>query len=135
MQNYYKLGSEVFYFDDNQQGLVTNQMQVMSDVEVDRHLNPQKYMSAQQRTELKAMSYRNISKLQLKLTLLSEGLLANFESYIAKIQDTTEKLKAEITYTDSASFSRQGDFIVTAFTALGFTSEDINSFWEKAINT
>lgn len=132
MSRYYKLDETVFYFDDDQLHLVTKNMKRMTDVEVDRHLNPQKYMSPQQRTELKAASYQNISKLQLKLTLLSEGLLANFESYIAEIQDPIEKLKAEIIYTDSTNFDRLSAFIITAFTALGFTSEDINSFWEKA---
>lgn len=132
MGRYYKLNDSVYYYEDEQLHLVTEFMQRMSEVEIDRHINPEKYMTTLQRTDLKAMSYRNISKLQLKLTLLSEGLLANFESYIAEIQDPIEKLKVEITYIDSTNFDRLSAFIITAFTALGFTSEDINSFWEKA---
>ena len=132
MGKFYKLEDQVYYFEDDQMHLVLPNMQLMSEVEVDRHKNPEKYMTAQQRADYKASNYRSATKLQLKLTLLSEGLLANFESYIAEIQDPIEKLKAEIIYTDSTNFDRLSAFIITAFTALGFTSEDINSFWEKA---
>lgn len=134
MQNYYKLGNEVYYFDDTQQDLVTPHMRAMSEVEIDRHLNPVKYMTKAQQAEHKASNYKSITKLQLKLALLSDGLLSDFESSIAEIQDPMEKMKAEIIYSDSNSFMRLSDFITNTFSSLGLKPEDINSFWERAIN-
>ena len=132
MGKYYKTESSVFFFEDDQLDLVTPTMQLMTEVEIDRHLNPVKYLTAQERSLFEASLKMPINKVQLKLALLSSGKLLEFEAFIASIQDPTEKLKAEITYTDSVYFNRLDTFIITAFTALGFTSEDLNSFWEKA---
>lgn len=133
MGKFYKLESQVYYFEDDQMHLVRPNMQLMSEVEVDKHKNPEKYMTAQQRADYKASNYRSATKLQLKLALLNEGKLADFETAIANIQDPFEKFKAEITYTDSNHFNRLDTFVVNTFTAIGLNTEQINEFWEKAL--
>lgn len=133
MGRYYKTESQVFYFEDDQLDFVTPSMQLMSAVEVDRHTNPLKYMGVEERLNFEASLKNPITKLQLKLALLSEGILTDFETSISNIQDPVEKLKAEITYSDSVYFNRLDPFILSTFNALGFTTKQLNTFWEKAL--
>lgn len=132
---YYKLNNEVFAFelDGSQDELITKDMVKMSDEEVDRHINPYKYLSASQQYQLYLSSLRPLSRKQFKLVLLDSGLLDDLELAISNIENTLEKKRIEIEYTESTEFVRTSDSVKVMFALINQTEEQINELWEKAL--
>lgn len=132
---YYKLNNEVFAFelDGSQDELITKDMIKMSDEEVDRHINPYKYLSASQQYQLYLSSLRPLSRKQFKLVLLDSGLLDDLELAISNIENTLEKKRIEIEYTESTEFVRTSESVKTMFALINQTEEQINELWEKAL--
>lgn len=132
---YYKLNNEVFAFelDGSQDELITKDMIKMSDDEVDRHINPYKYLSASQQYQLYLSSLRPLSRKQFKLVLLDSDLLDDLELAISNIENTLEKKRIEIEYTESTEFIRTSESVKTMFALINQTEEQLNELWEKAL--
>lgn len=132
---YYKLNNEVFAFelDGSQDELITKDMIKMSDDEVDRHINPYKYLSASQQYQLYLSSLRPLSRKQFKLVLLDSGLLDDLELSISNIENILEKKRIEIEYTESTEFVRTSESVKVMFALINQTEEQINELWEKAL--
>ena len=132
---YYKLKDAVYAFelDGSQDELITKGMVRMTDDEVDRHINPYKYLTASQQYQLYLQSLRPLSRKQFKLVLLDLGLLDDLELAISNIENTLEKKRIEIEYTESTEFVRTSESVKTMFALLNQTEEQINELWEKAL--
>ena len=76
---YYKKDNEVFAFeaDGSQDEYITQDMVRMTPSEVDKHLNPKKYMTDEQLYEIYVKSLRPLTRRQFRLALLDVGLLSN----------------------------------------------------------
>ena len=132
---YYKKDNEVFAFEDggSQDEYITQDMVRMTSSEVDKHLNPKKYMTDEQLYEIYVKSLRPLTRRQFKLALLDVGLLDDLEAAISNIEDTAEKKRIEIEYTESDKFARTSEIVKTMFTLINQTEEQINTMWEKAL--
>ena len=132
---YYKKDNEVFAFenDGNQDEYITQDMVRMTSSEVDKHLNPKKYMTDEQLYEIYVKSLRPLTRRQFRLALLDVGLLDDLEAAISNIEDTAEKRRSEIEYTESDKFARTSESVKTMFTLINQTEEQINELWEKAL--
>ena len=132
---YYKKDNEVFAFEDDgsQDEYITQDMVRMTSSEVDKHLNPKKYMTDEQLYEIYVKSLRPLTRRQFRLALLDVGLLDDLETAISNIEDTAEKRRIDIEYTESDKFTRTSEIVKTMFTLINQTEEQINEFWEKAL--
>lgn len=132
---YYKLNNEVYAFesDGSQDEYITKYMTKMSDDEVDRHINPNKYLTASQQYQLYLQSLKPLSRKQFKLVLLDSGLLDDLELAISNIEDILEKRRIEIEYTESTEFVRTSESVKAMFALINQTEEQINELWEKAL--
>ena len=132
---YYKLNNQVFAFenDGSQDEYITQDMVRMTSSEVDKHLNPKKYMTDEQLYEIYVKSLRPLTRRQFRLALLDVGLLDDLEAAISNIEDTTEKKRIEIEYTESDKFARTSESVKTMFALINQTEEQINELWEKAL--
>ena len=132
---YYKKDNEVYAFEDDgsQDEYITQDMVRMTSSEVDKHLNPKKYMTDEQLYEIYVKSLRPLTRRQFRLALLDVGLLDDLEATISDIEDTAEKRRIEIEYTESAKFARTSEIVKTMFTLINQTEEQINELWEKAL--
>lgn len=132
---YYKLNDVVYAFesDGSQDNLIKKAMVKMTDDEVDRHINPSKYLTASQRYQLYLSSLKPLSRKQFKLVLLDSGLLDDLELAISNIEDATEKKRIEIEYIESTEFARTSESVKTMFALINQTEEQINELWEKAL--
>ena len=132
---YYNKNNEVFAFesDGSQDDYIQDGMIQMSSEEVDRHINPDKYLTEQQKQEKLTKSLRLLSRKQFKLALLDKELLDKLEDSMLNINDTTTKRRIQIEYTESTEFVRTSEVIKTMFTLLNKTEEEINSFWQYAL--
>ena len=132
---YYKKDNEVFAFEDDgsQDDYITEDMVRMTPSEVDKHLNPKKYMTDEQLYEIYVKSLRPLTRRQFRLALLDVGLLDDLEATISNIEDTAEKRRIEIEYTESDKFARTSEIVKTMFTLINQTEDQINELWEKAL--
>ena len=132
---YYKQNDEVFAFesDGSQDSYITKYMTKMTDAEVDRHINPNKYLTASQQYQLYISSLKPLTRKQFKLVLLDLGLLDDLETAISNIEDATEKKRIEIEYTESTEFVRTSESVKTMFALINQTEEQINELLEKAL--
>ena len=132
---YFKKDNEVYAFEDDgsQDEYITQDMVRMTPSEVDKHLNPKKYMTDEQLYEIYVKSLRPLTRRQFRLALLDVGLLDDLEATISNIEDTAEKRRIEIEYTELDKFTRTSESVKTMFTLINQTEEQINELWEKAL--
>ena len=132
---YYKKDNEVYAFEDDgsQDEYITEDMVRMTSSEVDKHLNPKKYMTDEQLYEIYVKSLRPLTRRQFRLALLDVGLLDDLEAAISNIEDTAEKRRIEIEYTESDKFARTSEIVKTMFALIDQTEDQINELWEKAL--
>ena len=101
--------------------------------EVDKHVNPKKYMTDEQLYDIYIKSLRPLTRRQFKLVLLENDLLDEFELAINNIGDKTTKTRMQIEYTESTEFKRDSESLLFMCQLLNLSEEQINIMWEKAL--
>lgn len=132
---YYKKDSEVFAFesDGSQDDYITEDMVRMTPSEVDKHVNPTKYMSDAQLYEIYVNSLKPLTRRQFKLVLLENDLTSQVEQAIDNIQDLKEKNRMIIEYTEATEFQRTSDSMKYMCNLLGLSEDQINQMWEQGL--
>ena len=132
---YYKLNSEVYAFEDDgsQDEYITQDMVRMTSSEVDKHLNPKKYMTDEQLFDIYVKSLKPLTRRQFKLALLESNLLEQVETMINSIEDTTQRTRLQIEYSEATEFQRTSDSIKYMCNLLGLTEEQVNQIWEQGL--
>ena len=131
---YYKKNNEVYAFeaDGSQDFLITKDMVRMSSEEVDKHINPQKYMTPSELYNAYLNTLRPLSRRQFKLALLENDLLDVIEAKINQIEDAKQKAIIQIEYTEATEFVRTSDSVKYMCNLLGLSEEQVNQMWEAA---
>lgn len=132
---YYRLDDVVYAFEENgsQDYLITKQMQKMTNDEIDRHTNPEKYLSASEVYKKYIKSLRPLTRRQFKLVLLDNDLLDQVETAIDSIQDLKDKTKMQIEYMEATEFKRDSESLLNMCKLLNLSEEQINAMWEHAL--
>ena len=132
---YLKNGKDVYAFeaDGSQDSYITNDMVKMTEDEIDRHLNPKKYMSDEEKRAFYLASLRPLTRRQFKLTLLENGLLDQIENSISAIEDDQTRALIQIEYTEATEFHRTSDSAAYMCQLLGLTDEQVDQMWEHAL--
>lgn len=122
---YYKLNKDVYAFelDGSQDDYISNDMVIMNDEEVDRHVNPEKYLSDSERLQLDRERMQKLTPIEFDIKLVDAGL------YDAVQELVSSNLQLKIAYTRSTFFSRTDPFIDQARIALGLTDEQVDEMW------
>ena len=126
---YYKKGSEVFAFelDGSQDEYVTEDMIPMTDDEVDRHANPEKYLSDIEKAQLNRERMPTLTPIEFDIKLVDAGLYDQVQELIQS------DIKLKIAYTRATFFSRTDHFVDQARIALNLTDEQVDSIWESPL--
>jgi hypothetical protein len=132
---YYKKDNEVFAFesDGSQDEYITQDMIRMTSSEVDKHLNPKKYMTDEQLFDIYVKSLKPLTRRQFKLALLANNLLELIDTTIAGIADPLVKAHITIEYTEATEFVRTSDSVKYMLNILDLTEEQANTIWEQAL--
>jgi len=117
---------EVFSFDDD--------LIEMNAEEVDRHINPQKYLSDEEKEQLRLTEFKPLSRRQFKLALLQYQLLEKVEQAIADIEDPALKTRVQIEYNESEKFERANDSVKYMLTLLDISNDEIDEMWRYAMS-
>ena len=126
---YFILNGEVFAFeaDGSQDEYITEHMVKMSDDEVDRHVNPEKYLSDEERAQLNRERMPTLTPIEFDIKLNNAGLYDAVQDLIKN------NFEMRIAYNRATFFSRTDPFIDQARIALGLTDEQVDAMWEQAI--
>ena len=126
---YYKLNNVVYAFeaDGSQDDYITKAMVKMSDDEVDRHVNPEKYFSDNERLQLARERMPRLTPIEFDIKLNNAGL---YDAVQDLIKDNFEM---RIAYNRATFFSRTASFIDQARIALGLTDEQVDTMWESSL--
>ena len=126
---YYKLNDVVYAFesDGSQDNLIKKAMVKMTDDEVDRHINPEKYLSDSERLQLARERMPKLTPIEFDIKLVDAGLYDQVQELIQS------DVKLRIAYTRATFFSRTDPFIDQARIALGLTDEQVDTIWEISL--
>jgi hypothetical protein len=126
---YYKLDNNVYAFEDDgsQDEYVTEDMIPMTDDEVDRHVNPEKYLSDEEKAQLNRERMPTLTPIEFDIKLVDAGLYDQVQELIAS------DIKLKIAYTRATFFSRTDPFIDQARIALNLTDEQVDNIWESSL--
>ena len=126
---YYKLNNEVYAFEANgsQDDYITEDMVKMTDDEVDRHVNPEKYLSDIEKAQLNRERMPRLTPIEFDIKLIDAGLYDQVQELIQS------DVKLKIAYTRATFFSRTDPFIDQARIALGLTDEQVDTIWESSL--
>ena len=122
---YYKLNKEIYAFesDGSQDDYITEDMVKMTDDEVDRHVNPEKYLSDVEKAQLNRERMPTLTPIEFDIKLVDAGLYDQVQGLIQS------DIKLKIAYTRATFFSRTDPFIDQARIALGLTDEQVDTIW------
>ena len=126
---YYKKGSEVFAFenDGSQDEYITEDMVKMTIEEIDRHENPEKYLSDIEKAQLNRERMPRLTPIEFDIKLNNAGL------YDAVQDSIKDNFEMRIAYNRATFFSRTDPFIDQARLALGLTDEQVDTIWESSL--
>ena len=126
---YFKLNNQVYAFelDGSQDDYITEDMVKMTDDDVDRHVNPEKYLSDEEKAQLNRERMPTLSPIEFDIKLHNNGL---YDAVQELIKDNFEM---RIAYNRATFFSRTASFVDQAQIALGLTDEQVDTMWEQAI--
>ena len=119
------LNQEVYAYDDEQQAslYVDDSFIILSSNEVDRHLNPEKYISDEERSQLARERMPTLTPIEFDIKLNNAGL---YDAVQELIKDSFE---LRIAYNRATFFSRTDPFIGQARIALGLTDAQVDEMW------
>lgn len=105
----------------------------MTSEEIDRHLNPQNYLSDEEKEQLRLAEFKPLTRRQFKLTLLQYELLETLEQAIANIEDQVLKTRIQIEYNESEKFERSNESVKYMLTLLKRSDDEIDEMWRYAM--
>ena len=136
MQKYIKNDlTEIRYFEDAVNvgdWINLTQYRLMVEDEIDRHENPEKYMTPSELYNAYLTTLRPLSRRQFKLALLENNLLDTIETKINQIEDAKQKAIIQIEYQEATEFVRTSESVKYMCNLLGLSEEQVNQMWETA---
>ena len=100
---------------------------LMTDDEIDRHENPEKYISDEEKAQLNREVMPTLSPIEFDIKLNNAGLYDAVQDLIK------DKFELRIAYNRATFFSRTDPFIDQARIALGLTDEQVDMIWESSL--
>lgn len=98
---------------------------LMTAEEVDRHENPDKYLSDIEKSQLNRERMPNLSPIEFDIKLNDAGLYDAVQNLVKG------NFNLHIAYTRATFFSRTDPFIEQARIALGLTDEQVDALWRS----
>ena len=125
MRKLYKKDGEIYEFelDGSQDSLITEDFVAMTENEIDQHINPQKYMSDEEKLQLVRQQMPQLTPIEFDIKLNNNGL---YDAVQDLIKDNFEM---RIAYNRATFFSRTDSFVDQARIALNLTDEQVDEMW------
>ena len=100
---------------------------LMSEADVDKLYNPEKYLSDEEKAQLNRERMPTLTPIEFDIKLNNAGL------YDAVQELIKDKFEMRIAYNRATFFSRTDPFIDQARIALNLTDEQVDAMWESSL--
>ena len=118
---------DILYTDENDADYaLRNGYRSMTIEEIDRHENPEKYLSDEEKLLIYRQNMPTLTPIEFDIKLVDAGLYDQVQELI------TSDIKLRIAYTRATFFSRTDPFIDQARIALNLTDEQVDTIWESS---
>ena len=115
---------DILYTDENDaEYALRNGYRSMTIEEIDRHENPEKYLSDEEKAQLNRERMPTLTPIEFDIKLNNAGL---YDAVQDLIKDSFE---LRIAFNRATFFSRTDPFIDQARIALGLTDEQVDEMW------
>jgi hypothetical protein len=117
---------EIRYFEDDvlvSEWIDLKEYRLMTESEIDKHENPEKYLSDEERIQLARNRMPKLTPIEFDIKLVDAGLYDQVQELIAS------DIKLKIAYTRATFFRRTDPFIDQARIALGLTDAQVDAMW------
>ena len=118
--------SEIRHFEDDvnvEDWIDLGEYRLMTDEEIDRHENPEKYLSDEEKLLIYRQNMSTLTPIEFDIKLIDAGLYDQVQSLIQS------DVKLKIAYTRATFFSRTDPFIDQVRIALNLTDEQVDEMW------
>lgn len=122
-----------FESDGSQDELITDEFQPLTKAEKERLLDPQKFLTVEEKRDIFLSTLKPLTRRQFKLALLENDLLDRVESTIETIPDSLLRKRLQIEYTESDEFQRQSESVIAMCNLLELKEEEVDSLWQQAM--
>lgn len=78
-------------------------------------------------------SLKPLTRRQFKLVLLENNLLEQVETLINSVEDSTQRTRLLIEYSEATEFQRTSNSVKYMCNLSGLTEEQINQMWEQGL--
>ena len=100
-----------------------DEYRLMTEEEVDRHENPEKYLSDEERAQFNRSQMPNLTPIEFDIKLNNAGIYGAVQELIK------DNFEMRIAYNRATFFSRTASFVDQARIALGLTDEQVDAMW------
>ena len=119
---------DILYTDENDADYaLRNGYRSMTIEEIDRHENPEKYLSDEEKAQLNRERMPTLTPIEFDIKLVDVGLYDQVQELIQS------DIKLKIAYTRATFFSPTDPFVDQARIALGLTDEQVDNIWESSL--
>lgn len=130
-------GSDVRYFDHDvnvSSWIDLTKYRLMTDDEIDRHENPEKYLTDDEKYQNYLKTLTPLTRRQFKRVLVLNGYdLDAIRAKILEIADTQLRQLTLIDWDDSDIFERLDSSLTMMINLLELSDAQVNTMWEQAM--
>lgn len=123
-----------FEQDGSQDELITEDFIQLTEEETDRLLNPERYLTDEEKEQIYLSNFPALTRRQFKLALLDNGLLNSVEASIEAIKDPIMKQRVQIEYSESERFERGNSSVKYMMDELNLNLEEVDKLWDYALH-
>ncbi len=123
-----------FEQDGSQDELITEDFIQLTEEETDRLLNPERYLTDEEKEQIYLSNFPALTRRQFKLALLDNGLLNSVEASIEAIKDPIMKQRVQIEYSESERFERGNSSVKYMMDELNLKLEEVDKLWNYALS-
>lgn len=123
-----------FEQDGSQDELITEDFIQLTEEEKDRLLNPERYLTDEEKEQIYLSNFPALTRRQFKLALLDNGLLNSVEASIEAIKDPIMKQRVQIEYSESERFERGNSSVKYMMDELNLNLEEVDKLWDYALH-
>lgn len=136
MRKLYKKDGDIYEFaiDGSQDHLITDEHIAMSADEIDRHINPQNYLSEEEKLVYKRSQYPSLTRYQFLRCLLENGYKSEvIETQILTIENEFTRELTLLGFKEATNFVRTDESVIAMQSILNLNDEKVDAMWEYAL--
>jgi len=124
----------VYGYDETQLNYVKPDLREMTEEEFNRHINPQAYLTDEEKLELETKSLPALSAKDFRHMLDRAGLRDDIELLITQIEDPQVKRAIQNEYEYAQFFERTHPTVLYMLNLLGLDPTQVNQEWSTPIS-